>query len=130
MIWNTNVIKMSVSIKLKTDWSFLLFVVQHKSRYREVMRLPERENKTFQTVMDLPTMVSIPKMIVACVPESRFPLDQSEITEKVSIRVEKESQSVSVTVTSAVKVLYFETLAAVPRHRKETCFPWRIVKIS
>jgi hypothetical protein len=69
-------------------------------------------------------------MIADCVPESQFLLDQSETTEKISICIEKESRTISVTGTSAVKFLCFETIAAVPCHRRETCFPWRIVKIS
>jgi ketopantoate reductase len=61
MIWHTDVIKMSVSIRLKTDWSFLLFVVQHKSRYREVVRILHRENTLFRLSSTLQQWFLFPK---------------------------------------------------------------------
>jgi hypothetical protein len=109
VIGNTNATKAWTSIGRTIDCFVLLFGLQCKSPRWDVVRILQREKKTLLTLIRLAAVLSVN----AKVEHSRFPFHRSEAAENVSFCVQKHSQSVCVTVISAVKFLCFSTIATV-----------------
>jgi hypothetical protein len=102
------------------DCSVLPLGLQSKSPRRDIVRILQRENKTLPIVIPLPGVVSVSKLPV---PHPRFPLQRSETTENIPIRLKKQCQNVCVTVTSAVKVFYVETITTAPPQNRKLLLP-------
>jgi hypothetical protein len=90
---------MWTTYRITTDCIQLHFDLQLKSPRRDVVRIPQGENKTFQTAIGLQMSL------------------RSEAAEDIPFRVQNHRQSVCVTVTSAGKFFCFETIAPAPPHK-------------
>jgi hypothetical protein len=116
IIQNSNVTKARIAFGITSDCSVLLFPLQRKIPRRDFVWILQRENKTFQTVIRFQTIGIVPELPVL---HPRFPLHRRKPAENMPFHVQNRSQSVCVTLTSAVKVLCFETIAtATPQKNK------------
>jgi hypothetical protein len=95
--------------------------IQWKSLRRNVVRILQCEDKTLQTVIRLDKETRISVHFVRFL--SGFPLQRSEIAENVPFPVQNHCQNVCVTVTEAVKVCCFETIATAPPQKFEMFSP-------
>jgi hypothetical protein len=83
VIGNTNVTKVWTQSGMTKDCPVLLFGIQRKSSRRDVVRILQREKKTFLTVIHLHAI----NIIKNGLRFERFPLQRSETSENVPFRV-------------------------------------------
>jgi hypothetical protein len=120
VIGNSHSIKVWTPFGITRDCLVLLFRLQRKSPRRDVVRILQREKKTLLTVIRLYAVILVPPLPV---PHWRFPLHRSEAAEDIPFRVQNHSQSVCVTVTSAVKVFRRKPIATSPPQKFKMLSP-------
>jgi hypothetical protein len=85
VIPNTNVPKVRASFAIAPDCAIPALSLQRKNSRRDVVRIVQCEEETFQTIISHVTIVLLP---VPSVPHKRLPLRWTESAEEISVRIQ------------------------------------------